>query len=109
MINKVILVGRTGTDPEIKTIKSGEMAIMSIATTEKVRDKDTQQMTDKTTWHKVVTFDPNLSKTIKNYVSKGTMLYIEGQIDVSQYTDSNGNKRYNTSILIPRYFSVMKM
>jgi len=109
MINKVILVGRTGTDPEIKTIKSGEMAIMSIATTEKVRDKDTQQMTDKTTWHKVVTFDPNLSKTIKNYVSKGTMLYIEGQIDVSQYTDSNGNKRYNTSILIPRYSGVMKM
>tara|TARA_R100000734_G_C3312880_1_gene104050 strand:- start:304 stop:714 length:411 start_codon:yes stop_codon:yes gene_type:complete len=109
MINKVILVGRTGTDPEIKTIKSGEMAIMSIATTEKVRDKDTQQMTDKTTWHKVVTFDPNLSKTIKNYVSKGTMLYIEGQIDVSQYTDSNGNKRYNTSILIPRFSGVMKM
>ena len=109
MINKVILVGRTGTDPEIKTIKSGEMAIMSIATTEKVRDKETQQMTDKTTWHKVVTFDPNLSKTIKNYVTKGTLLYIEGQIDVSQYTDSNGNKKYNTSILIPRFSGVMKM
>tara|TARA_R100000234_G_C4868804_1_gene122404 strand:- start:50 stop:460 length:411 start_codon:yes stop_codon:yes gene_type:complete len=109
MINKVILVGRTGTDPEIKTIKSGEMAIMSIATTEKVRDKETQQMTDKTTWHKVVTFDPNLSKTIKNYVTKGTLLYIEGQIDVSQYTDSSGNKKYNTSILIPRFSGVMKM
>ena len=109
MINKVILVGRTGTDPEIKTIKSGEMAIMSIATTEKVRDKDTQQMKDKTTWHKVVTFDPNLSKTIKNYVTKGTLVYLEGQIDVSQYTDSSGNKRYNTSILIPRYSGVMKM
>lgn len=109
MINKVILVGRTGTDPEIKTIKSGEMAIMSIATTEKVRDKETQQMTDKTTWHKVVTFDPNLSNTIKNYVTKGTLIYLEGQIDVSQYTDNNGNKRYNTSILIPRYSGVMKM
>ena len=109
MINKVILVGRTGTDPEIKTIKSGEMAIMSIATTEKVRDKETQQMTDKTTWHKVVTFDPNLSKTIKNYVTKGTLLYIEGQIDVSQYTDSSGNKKYNTSILIPRFSGVIKM
>ena len=109
MINKVILVGRTGTDPEIKTIKSGEMAIMSIATTEKVRDKETQQMTDKTTWHKVVTFDPNLSNTIKNYVTKGTLIYLEGQIDVSQYTDNNGNKKYNTSILIPRYSGVMKM
>ena len=109
MINKVILVGRTGTDPEIKTIKSGEMAIMSIATTEKVRDKDTQQMKDKTTWHKVVTFDPNLSKTIKSYVTKGTLIYLEGQIDVSQYTDSSGNKKYNTSILIPRYSGVMKM
>jgi len=109
MINKVILVGRTGTDPEIKTIKSGEMAIMSIATTEKVRDKETQQMTDKTTWHKVVTFDPNLSNTIKNYVTKGTLIYLEGQIDVSQYTDNNGNKRYNTSVLIPRYSGVMKM
>jgi len=109
MINKVILVGRTGTDPEIKTIKSGEMATMSIATTEKVRDKDTQQMKDKTTWHKVVTFDPNLCKTIKNYVNKGTLLYLEGMIDVSQYTDSNGNKKYNTSIMIPRYSGVMKM
>ena len=84
MINKVILVGRTGTDPEIKTLKSGSMmATMSIATTEKVRDKDTQQMKDKTTWHKVVTFDPNLAKTIKDYVNKGTLLYLEGQIDVS--------------------------
>ncbi|QDP57583.1 MAG: putative single-stranded DNA-binding protein [Prokaryotic dsDNA virus sp.] len=109
MINKVILVGRTGTDPEIKTIKSGEMAIMSIATTEKVTDKETQQKKDKTTWHKVVTFDPNLSKTIKDYVTKGTLLYLEGQIDVSQYTDSSGNKKYNTSILIPRFSGVMKM
>lgn len=110
MINKVILVGRTGTDPEIKTLKSGTlMATMSVATTEKVRDKDTQQMKDKTTWHKVVTFDPNLSKTIKEYVTKGTLLYLEGQIDVSQYTDSSGNKKYNTSILIPRYSGIMKM
>jgi|TARA_B100001059_G_scaffold233703_1_gene274409 single-strand DNA-binding protein len=110
MINKVILVGRTGTDPEIKTLKSGTlMATMSVATTEKVRDKDTQQMKDKTTWHKVVTFDPNLSKTIKDYVTKGTLLYLEGQIDVSQYTDSSGNKKYNTSILIPRYSGIMKM
>ena len=110
MINKVILVGRTGTDPEIKTLKSGSMmATMSIATTEKVRDKDTQQMKDKTTWHKVVTFDPNLAKTIKDYVNKGTLLYLEGQIDVSQYTDSSGNKKFNTSILIPRYSGIMKM
>ena len=110
MINKVILVGRTGTDPEIKTIKGGSMmATMSIATTEKIRDKDTQQMKDKTTWHKVVTFDPNLAKTIKDYVNKGTLLYLEGQIDVSQYTDSSGNKKFNTSILIPRYSGVMKM
>jgi len=110
MINKVILVGRTGTDPEIKTLKSGTMmATMSVATTEKVRDKETQQMKDKTTWHKVVTFDPNLSKTIKDYVTKGTLLYLEGQIDVSQYTDSSGNKKYNTSILIPRYSGIMKM
>ena len=66
-------------------------------------------MKDKTTWHKVVTFDPNLAKTIKDYVNKGTLLYLEGQIDVSQYTDSSGNKRYNTSILIPRFSGVMKM
>ena len=110
MINKVILVGRTGTDPEIKTIKGGSMmATMSIATTEKIRHKDTQEMKDNSTWHKVVTFDPNLAKTIKDYVNKGTLLYLEGQIDVSQYTDSSGNKKFNTSILIPRYSGVMKM
>ena len=109
MINRVILVGRLGTDPEIKaTSKGDEFANFSLATSKKIKTKDGTWQ-EKTTWHKITTFDPNLTQTIKNYVSKGTMLYIEGQIDVSQYTDSNGNKRYNTSILIPRYSGVMKM
>jgi single-strand DNA-binding protein len=108
MINRVILVGRLGTDPEIKaTSKGDEFANFSLATSKKIKTKDGTWQ-EKTTWHKVTTFDPNLTQTIKNHVKKGTMLYIEGEIDVSDYTDSNGNKRYNTSIIIPR-MGIMKM
>jgi single-strand DNA-binding protein len=97
-----------GTDPEIKaTSKGDEFANFSLATSKKIKTKDGTWQ-EKTTWHKVTTFDPNLTQTIKNYVKKGTMLYIEGEIDVSDYTDSNGNKRYNTSIIIPR-MGIMKM
>tara|TARA_R100001510_G_scaffold56300_1_gene61592 strand:+ start:3505 stop:3912 length:408 start_codon:yes stop_codon:yes gene_type:complete len=109
MINKVILVGRLGVDPEIKaTSKGDEYANFSLATSKKIKTKDGTWQ-EKTTWHKITTFDPNLTKTIKDYVSKGTMLYLEGEIDVSEYTDSNGNKKYNTSIIIPRVTGVMKM
>ena len=108
MINRVILVGRLGTDPEIKaTSKGDEFANFSLATSKKYKSKDGTWQ-EKTTWHKVTTFDPNLTQTIKNYVSKGTMLYLEGEIDVSEFTDSNGNKKYNTSIIIPR-MGIMKM
>ena len=109
MINKVILVGRLGVDPEIKaTSKGDEYANFSLATSKKIKTKDGTWQ-EKTTWHKITTFDPNLTKTIKDYVSKGTMLYLEGEIHVSEYTDSNGNKKYNTSIIIPRVTGVMKM
>jgi single-strand DNA-binding protein len=109
MINKVILVGRLGVDPEIKaTSKGDEYANFSLATSKKIKTKDGTWQ-EKTTWHKITTFDPNLTKTIKDYVTKGTMLYLEGEIDVSEYTDSNGNKKYNTSIIIPRVTGVMKM
>jgi single-strand DNA-binding protein len=109
MINRVILVGRLGVDPEIKaTSKGDEYANFSLATSKKIKTKDGTWQ-EKTTWHKITTFDPNLTKTIKDYVTKGTMLYLEGEIDVSEYTDSNGNKKYNTSIIIPRVTGVMKM
>lgn len=109
MINRVILVGRLGTEPEIKaTSKGDEYANFSLATSKKIKSKDGTWQ-EKTTWHKITTFDPNLTNTIKNYVNKGTMVYLEGEIDVSEYTDSSGNKRYNTSIIIPRVTGVMKM
>ena len=109
MINKVILVGRLGVDPEIKaTSKGDEYANFSLATSKKIKTKDGTWQ-EKTTWHKITTFDPNLTNTIKNYVSKGTMLYLEGEIDVSEYTDQSGNKKYNTSIIIPRVTGVLKM
>jgi len=109
MINRVILVGRLGTDPEIKaTSKGDEYANFSLATSKKIKTKDGTWQ-EKTTWHKITTFDPNLTNTIKQYVSKGTMIYLEGEIDVSEYTDSSGTKKYNTSIIIPRVTGVMKM
>ena len=109
MINKVILVGRLGVDPEIKaTSKGDEYANFSLATSKKIKTKDGTWQ-EKTTWHKITTFDPNLTNTIKNYVQNGTMLYLEGEIDVSEYTDQSGNKKYNTSIIIPRVTGVLKM
>jgi len=108
MINIVTLVGRVGVEPEIKATTNGlEFCNFSLATNKKI--KKNEQREDKTTWHKVTTFDPNLVKTLQSYVKKGSMLYLEGEIDVSEWTDKDGNKRYNTSIMLPRVTGVLRM
>ena len=104
MINKVILVGRLGADPEVKQTKKGDtMANLSLATNKKFKEDE------KTTWHKVVVFDPRIADTMGKYAKKGTMLYIEGEIETRSYEDSGGQKRYVTEIVVPRYSGVIKM
>ena len=107
MINKVILVGRVGSDPEVKiSTKEEKFAGFSLATSEKFKRGNEWQ--EKTQWHKCMCWDPNLAGTIEKYVKKGTMLYVEGQVETRQY-DHNGETKYVTEIIIPRYKGVIKM
>jgi single-strand DNA-binding protein len=108
MINKVILLGRVGSDPEVKvSTREEKFAGFSIATSEKFKNKSGEWQ-EKTQWHKCVCWDPNISVTIEKYVKKGTMLYIEGQIETRQY-DHNGETKYVTEIVVPRYKGILKM
>ena len=108
MINRVTLVGRVGSDPEIKvTSKDEKFAKLSLATNKKYKvGGDTQE---KTAWHMIKVFDPRLAETIEKYVTKGTMLYIEGEIDYSKYTDDSGTTKTFTEILVPKFSGVIRM
>jgi len=108
MINKVILLGRVGSDPEVKvSVKEEKFASFSLATSEKYKDKSGEWQ-EKTQWHRLVCWDPNIAKTIETYVKKGTMLYVEGQVETRQY-DINGETKYVTEIIIPRFKGILKM
>ena len=108
MINKVILLGRVGSDPEVKiSTREEKFAGFSLATSERFKNKSGEWQ-EKTQWHKVVCWDPNIAKTIETYVKKGTILYIEGQIETRQY-DLNGETKYTTEIIIPRFKGILKM
>jgi single-strand DNA-binding protein len=104
MINKVILVGRLGADAEVKqTSKGDSMANLSLATNKKFKEEE------KTTWHKVVVFDPRIADTMGKYAKKGTMLYVEGEIETRSYKDASGNARYVTEVVVPRFSGVVRM
>lgn len=108
MINKVILLGRVGSDPEVKiSTREEKFAGFSLATSERFKNKSGEWQ-EKTQWHRVVCWDPNIAKTVETYVKKGTTLYIEGQIETRQY-DLNGETKYTTEIIIPRFKGILKM
>lgn len=99
MVNKVILVGRVGNDPEIKYAGNGNaIANFSLATSEKWKDKDGQKQ-EKTEWHKIVAFGRQ-AEVIGEYIKKGSQLYIEGSIQTRSWDDNDGNKRYTTEITL---------
>lgn len=98
-INKVILIGNLGNDPEINMTQAGAaIANISIATDESYKDKNTGQMVPKTEWHKVVAFQ-RLAEIIKDYLKKGSKVYIEGRLQTRKWTDQNGQDRYSTEIV----------
>ena len=97
MINKVILIGNVGKDPEIKKFGETTAAKFSLATTERYKNKDGETV-DTTEWHRVVVFG-NLASVVERYVRKGKMLYIEGKIRTSSWEDGNGEKKYSTEII----------
>ena len=106
-VNKVILVGRTGADPEIRTMQDGkEMASLSIATSESWKDRDGNRQ-EKTEWHRLTIFIPGLVGLVKQYVKKGDMLYIEGQLRTRKYTDKSGIERYSTEVVLSGFNAVL--
>lgn len=103
-INKVILVGNVGRDPEIRAAQDGtKIANLSIATSESWKDKVTGERKDRTEWHRVVVFNPQISEFVEKYVTKGVKLYIEGQLQTRKWTDQSGAERYTTEIVITRF------
>jgi single-strand DNA-binding protein len=109
MLNKVQLIGNLGQDPKITATKDGgEIASFSLATTESWKDKTTGEKKDKTEWHNVVVFGSVVS-VVKNYVKKGSKLYIEGSLQTTKYTDKEGVERYTTKIILRGFGSKLIM
>ncbi len=103
-INKVILVGNLGRDPEIRSTQDGrEIANLAIATSESWKDRNTGEKKEKTEWHRVVIFNEGLVSVVKNYVKKGAKLYIEGQLQTRKWTDQSGAEKYSTEIVLQGY------
>ena len=109
-INKVILVGHVGGDPEIRTTQDGkELAKFSLATTDSWKDKVTGERKDRTEWHRVVVFSQGLAQVVKNYVHKGSKLYIEGSLQTRKYAGEDGIERYTTEVVLQGFSSNLTM
>ena len=102
-VNKVILVGNLGADPEARSLNNGgEVVNMRVATSEQWKDKDGNRQ-ERTEWHNVVIFNENLGRVAKNYLKKGSKVYLEGQIQTRKWADQSGNDRYTTEIVLQRF------
>jgi single-strand DNA-binding protein len=109
-VNKVILVGNLGADPEVRRLNSGDPAVnIRIATSENWRDKSSGERREKTEWHNVVIFNDNLAKVAENYLRKGSKVYVEGQLQTRKWQDRDGNDRYTTEIVLQRYRGELTM
>jgi len=103
-VNKVILIGNLGRDPEVRRTSAGDPIVsFSVATTESWRDKTTGERKERTEWHNVVIFNENLGKIAEQYCKKGTKIYLEGQLQTREYTDRDGNQRKATEVVLQRF------
>src|SRR3954454_13419415 len=109
-VNKVILIGNLGRDPEVRRMNSGDAVVsFSVATTESWRDKATGERKDRTEWHNVVIFNENLGKVAEQYLKKGAKVYVEGQLQTRKYTDQQGQEKYSTEIVLQQYRGELTM
>ena len=109
-VNKVILIGNLGADPEIRRTQDGKpIANLRIATSESWRDRNSGERKEKTEWHSVVVFNEGLCKVIEQYVKKGAKLYIEGALQTRKWQDQTGNDRYSTEIVLQGFNSTLTM
>jgi len=108
-VNKVILVGNLGGDPEIRSMNSGDkVANFSLATSERWKDKSGERK-EKTEWHRVVAWDQNIVNVAEQYLKKGAKVYVEGQLQTRKWTDQSGNDRYSTEVVLQRFGSTLTM
>ena len=103
-VNKTILLGNLGRDPEIRSMQSGDkMASFSIATSKRWKDRNTQEQKEKTSWHNIVVFGDGLVDIVEKYVKKGSKIYIEGELQTRKWQDKDGNDRYTTEVILQGY------
>ena len=103
-LNKVLLIGRLGADPEVKQMVNGKnVARLSLATSNTWKDKNTGEKKEKTEWHRVVIFNEGLVGVVENYVKKGSKLYIEGSLQTRKWTDDSGTEKYTTEVIVQGY------
>ena len=109
-VNKVILVGNLGADPEIRALGSGDrVANLRIATSESWRDRTSGERKEKTEWHRVVIFNENLVKVAENYLRKGAKVYIEGAIQTRKWADQSGVEKFSTEIVLQKFRGELTM
>ncbi|MBY5794607.1 single-stranded DNA-binding protein [Rhizobium leguminosarum bv. viciae] len=109
-VNKVILIGNVGADPEIRRTQDGRpIANIRLATSETWRDRNSGERREKTEWHTVVVFNEGLCKVVEQYVKKGAKLYIEGQLQTRKWQDQQGQDRYSTEVVLQGFGSTLTM
>ncbi len=109
-VNKVILVGNVGQDPEIRQFQNGgQVCNLSLATSESWKDKNTGERREKTEWHRISIFNEGLIRVVQSYVKKGSKLYIEGQLETRKWQDQNGQDRYTTEVVLRNYSGNLTM
>jgi len=109
-VNKVILVGNLGKDPEVRRMTSGEPVVnLSVATSESWRDKASGERKEKTEWHRVVIFNKNLADVAEKYLRKGSKVYVEGQIQTRKWTDKDGQEKYSTEVVLQNFRGELTM
>lgn len=109
-VNKVILVGNLGRDPEIRNLQDGnKVANLSVATSESWRDKTTGERRDKTEWHRVVVFNERIIDVVEKYLKKGAKVYLEGALQTRKWTDQSGVEKYTTEVVLQRFRGELTM
>lgn len=109
-VNKVILVGNLGADPEVRTMNNGNRVVnLRLATNETWRDKSSGERREKVEWHRVVIFNDNLGKIAEQYLRKGAKVYIEGQLQTRKWQDQSGQDKYSTEVVLQQYRGELTM
>lgn len=109
-VNKVILVGNLGRDPEVRSLQDGNKVVnLSVATSETWRDRDSGERRERTEWHRVVIFNDRLADVAEKYLRKGSKVYLEGQLQTRKWTGQDGQERYTTEVVLQRYRGELTM